>query len=136
MASEAAAAPAKADQESGDRGNRRVEIGIVLSDVRQKTITVEVRHLVKHARYGKYMYRSTHLHAHDEKNEAKKGDRVEVIETRPLSKQKRWRLIKVIERAAVLGQLDIKDVEVNAPKKDKPKEEPKAAEGQQGEEKK
>jgi len=126
MASETAAAPAKADAENSERGNRRVEIGIVLSDVRQKTITVEVRHLVKHARYGKYMYRSTHLHAHDEKNEAKKGDRVEVIETRPLSKQKRWRLVRIIERAAVLGQLDIKDVEVNAPKKEKPKEEPKA----------
>jgi len=128
MASESAAAPAKVDEKSSDRGNRRLEIGIVLSDVRQKTITVEVRHLVKHERYGKYMYRSTHLHAHDEKNEAKKGDRVEVIETRPLSKQKRWRLVRIIERAAVLGQLDIKDVEVNAPKKEKPQEDaPKAA---------
>jgi small subunit ribosomal protein S17 len=107
--------------EAGERGTRRVEVGIVLSDKRQKTITVEIKHLVKHPRYGKYMYRSTHLHAHDEKNEAKKGDRVEIIETRPLSKQKRWRLIKVLERAAVLGALDVKEVEVPAAKSDKPK---------------
>jgi len=98
------------------RGTRNVAEGIVLSDVRNKTITVEVKHLVKHPRYGKYIYRSTNLHAHDEKNEAKKGDRVEVVETRPISKQKRWRLVRVIERAAVLGSLDIKEVEV-APKK-------------------
>jgi small subunit ribosomal protein S17 len=112
----AAAASKNQDQSKSERGDRRLEVGIVLSDVRQKTITVEVRHLVKHARYGKYMYRSTHLHAHDEKNEAKKGDRVEVVETRPLSKQKRWRLVRVIEHAVVLGSLDIKEVEVNAPK--------------------
>ena len=68
-------------------GGRRTEEGIVISDVRQKTITVEVRRLVKHARYGKYLFRSTNLHAHDEKDEAKKGDRVEISETRPLSKQ-------------------------------------------------
>ena len=99
-----------------DRGFRRTEVGIVISDVRQKTITVEIKNLVKHSRYGKYMFRSTNLHAHDEKNEAKRGDRVEIIETRPISKQKRWRLVKVIEHSAVLGTLDIKEVEV-APKK-------------------
>lgn len=125
MASETTAASgAKTVEADNSRGARRVEVGIVLSDVRQKTITVEVKHLVKHPRYGKYIFRSTHLHAHDEKNEAKKGDRVEVVETRPISKQKRWRLVKVVERAAVLGQLDIKDVEVNAPKKDAPKPAP------------
>ena len=117
MASEAAAATGKAATTSEGRGDRRTEEGIVLSDVRQKTITVEIKHLVKHPRYGKYIFRSTHLHAHDEKNEAKKGDRVEVIETRPISKQKRWRLVRIVERAAVLGTLDIKEVEVNAPKK-------------------
>jgi small subunit ribosomal protein S17 len=114
MASEAAAGAAKTTQERGDRS---IEEGIVLSDVRQKTITVEIKRLVKHPRYGKYIFRSTHLHAHDEKNEAKKGDRVEVIETRPISKQKRWRLVRIVERAAVLGTLDIKEVVVNAPKK-------------------
>src|SRR3954466_12322777 len=116
MASETKTAGAvKANEPDISRGARRIEVGIVLSDVRNKTITVEVKHLVKHPRYGKYIFRSTHLHAHDEKNEAKKGDRVEVVETRPISKQKRWRLIKVVERAAVLGQLDIKEVQVNAP---------------------
>jgi len=122
------AAPAGAAKKTDDlsgRGDRRVEIGIVLSDVRNKTITVEVKRLVKHARYGKYIFRSTHLHAHDEKDEAKKGDRVEIVETRPISKQKRWRLIKVVERAAVLGSLDIKEVDVLAPKKEAPKPEKK-----------
>ena len=113
MASETAAAgAAKTETETGNRGDRRVVEGIVLSDVRQKTITVEIKRLVKHARYGKYIVRSTHLHAHDDKNEAKKGDRVSLVETRPISKQKRWRLVKVVERAAVFGTLDIKEVEV------------------------
>ena len=113
MASETAAAGAtKTATETGNRGDRRVVEGIVLSDVRQKTITVEIKRLVKHARYGKYIFRSTHVHAHDEKNEAKKGDRVEVVETRPISKQKRWRLVKIIERAAVFGTLDIKEVDL------------------------
>jgi small subunit ribosomal protein S17 len=119
MASETAAAgAAKTDVagETGNRGDRRVVEGIVLSDVRQKTITVEIKRLVKHARYGKYIFRSTNLHAHDEKNEAKKGDRVEIVETRPISKQKRWRLVRVIERAVVLGTLDIKEVDVTAKK--------------------
>ena len=122
MASETAAAGAAkasgagAAGETGNRGDRRVVEGIVLSDVRQKTITVEIKRLVKHARYGKYIFRSTNLHAHDEKNEAKKGDRVELVETRPISKQKRWRLVRVIERAVVLGTLDIKEVDVKAKK--------------------
>lgn len=91
-----------------EHGGRRTEEGIVTSDVRQKTIRVEVKRLVKHPRYGKYIFRSTNLHAHDEKNEAKKGDRVEITETRPLSKQKRWRLVKIVERAAVMTAVDIK----------------------------
>jgi small subunit ribosomal protein S17 len=125
----APATAAKKTDSTSERGDRRVEIGIVLSDVRNKTITVEVKRLVKHARYGKYIFRSTHLHAHDEKNEAKKGDRVEIVETRPISKQKRWRLIRVVERAAVLGSLDIKEVDVLAPKKHEsaPKTETKEA---------
>jgi small subunit ribosomal protein S17 len=108
---------AKKKDEAPAAGGRRNEVGIVTSDVRQKTIKVEIKHLVKHPRYGKYIFRSTNLHAHDEKNEAKKGDRVEITESRPISKQKRWRLVKVIERAAVLGQLEIKEVEEIAPKK-------------------
>ena len=89
-------------------GGRRVEEGIVTSDVREKTIRVEIKRLVKHARYGKYIFRSTNLHAHDEKNEAKKGDRVEIVETRPISKQKRWRLVKIVERAALMSQVEVK----------------------------
>jgi len=118
-----------------ERGHRRTETGIVLSDVRNKTITVEIRRLVKHLRYGKYIFRSTHLHAHDEKNEAKKGDRVEVIESRPLSKQKRWRLVRVVERAAVLGSLDIKEVEIVPPKKEAPPAPAKPAAEQSAEQK-
>ncbi len=97
-------------------GGRRLEVGIVTSDVREKTIRVEIKRLVKHARYGKYIIRSTNLHAHDEKNEAKMGDRVEIVETRPISKQKRWRLVKVIERAAVFGTADVKPAEAAAVK--------------------
>ena len=107
----------KAEAHTESHGGRRVEEGIVTSDVRQKTIRVEIKRLVKHPRYGKYIFRSTNLHAHDEKNEAKKGDRVEIVETRPISKQKRWRLVKIIERAAVFGSLEIKEVEEVAPKK-------------------
>jgi len=109
----------------------RTELGTVLSDKRQKTITVEVRHLVKHAKYGKYMYRSTKFHAHDEKNEAKLGDRVEICESRPLSKQKRWRLLRIVERAADLKGIEVKEVEVLA---GKPKAEaaPAASEAKQG----
>jgi small subunit ribosomal protein S17 len=116
-ATKKAPAATSASDSPDSHGGRRIEVGIVTSDVRQKTIKVEIKHLVKHARYGKYIFRSTNLHAHDEKNEAKKGDRVEIVETRPLSKQKRWRLVKIIERAAVLGQLEIKEVEEVAPKK-------------------
>jgi small subunit ribosomal protein S17 len=117
----------KAVEVDADRGTRRVETGIVISDVRNKTITVAVSHLIKHPRYGKYLNRSTNLHAHDEKNEAKKGDRVEIVETRPLSKQKRWRLVKIVERAVVLGALDIKEVDTKAKKAEA---KPAAAEGE------
>ncbi len=93
-----------------------VERGIVRSDKRDKTITVELRRLVKHAKYGKYLVRSTLVHAHDEKDEARTGDRVEIQQTRPLSKQKRWRLVRIVERAADLGALDIKEVEIQPAK--------------------
>ena len=117
MAEQSAAVAIK---EEGAEHLGRIEEGIVLSDVRNKTITVEIKRLVKHPRYGKYITRSTHLHAHDEKNTAKKGDRVEVIGTRPISKQKRWRLVRVVEHAAVLGQLDIKEVEIQPVKSEAP----------------
>ena len=85
--------------ESKKRGERKRVVGIVVSDKCEKTITVRVSRLVKHPRYGKYLSRSTQYMAHDEKNEAREGDRVEIMETRPLSKLKRWRLLSVVERA-------------------------------------
>jgi small subunit ribosomal protein S17 len=73
--------------------------GVVVSDKRDKTITVEVRSRVKHARYGKFLVQKNRFHAHDEKEEAKVGDTVLICRTRPLSKQKRWRLVRVLESA-------------------------------------
>ena len=86
-------------EQKKERGNRKRVNGVVVSDKRSKTITVRVSRLVKHPRYGKYLNRSTRYHAHDENNEAHEGDRVEIMEVRPLSKQKRWRLVSVLERA-------------------------------------
>ncbi len=82
-----------------ERGNRRSDVGFVVSDKGQKTITVLVRRLVRHRKYNKYIYRSTRCRAHDEGNEAHTGDRVEIMETRPLSKTKRWRLVKILTHA-------------------------------------
>jgi small subunit ribosomal protein S17 len=74
--------------------------GKVISDKMDKTITVLVERRVKHALYGKYITRSTKLHAHDEKNECKEGDVVAISESRPLSKTKTWMLQEIVERAA------------------------------------
>jgi small subunit ribosomal protein S17 len=82
-----------------DRGNRKRVVGIVESDKMAKTRVVTVTEQTKHAKYGKYMKRTQRYHVHDEKNESKIGDKVEIIETRPLSKTKRWRLMQVVERA-------------------------------------
>ena len=81
------------------RGRRPTRVGIVASDVRDKTIKVVVENLVKHPRYGKYIRRRTVLHAHDEHNEARVGDEVEVMECRPYSRTKKWRLVRVVKRA-------------------------------------
>src|SRR5438876_4816467 len=83
------------------RGKRRVEIGVVTSDKMHKTRRVEIARLVKHARYGKYIRRRTVCHVHDEHNEARAGDTVEIMETRPLSKTKNWRLVRVVSKAPV-----------------------------------
>jgi small subunit ribosomal protein S17 len=80
------------------RGLRKVRVGEVISDKMDKTITVAVERRVKHTVYGKYIKRTTNLMAHDEKNESNEGDVVKIMETRPLSKQKRWRLVEVVER--------------------------------------
>lgn len=80
-----------------ERGKRKVKVGVVTSNKMQKTITVSVERLVQHPKYKKYVHKVTKFKAHDEKSEAKMGDRVEIMETRPLSKTKTWRLTRVIE---------------------------------------
>jgi small subunit ribosomal protein S17 len=92
-------AAAAANTTAEDRGNRRVVVGVVTSDKMNKTRRVEVPRLVKHPRYGKYVRRRTVCHAHDEKNESRLGDTVEIMETRPISKMKNWRLVRVVVKA-------------------------------------
>ena len=82
-----------------DRARRKSRVGIVTSDSRDKTVTVEVPRTTRHPRYDKIVRSSSRLHAHDEANDARVGDRVLVAETRPLSKTKRWRVVEVLERA-------------------------------------
>src|SRR5258708_28501924 len=87
-----------------DRGQRRVVIGVVTSDKMSKTRRVEIPRLVKHVRYGKYIRRRTVCHVHDEANQSRLGDTVEIMETRPMSKTKNWRLLRVVTKAPVLAQ--------------------------------
>jgi small subunit ribosomal protein S17 len=82
-----------------ERGQRRVEVGVVTRDKMNKTRRVEIPRLVKHERYGKYIRRRTICHVHDEQNESRLGDTVEIMETRPLSKTKHWRLLRVVAKA-------------------------------------
>jgi small subunit ribosomal protein S17 len=82
-----------------ERNLRKERVGRVVSNKMQKTITIAIDRKVKHAIYGKFMNKTTKLMAHDEKNEAGIGDTVKIAETRPLSKNKRWRLVEVIEKA-------------------------------------
>jgi len=84
-----------------DRGARKHKVGTVVSDKMDKTVVVRVERLVAHPVYKKYVKRRSTYKAHDEKNEYQIGDRVEIIETRPLSKEKRWRVSRLIERPAV-----------------------------------
>jgi small subunit ribosomal protein S17 len=81
------------------RGYRKVREGLVVSDKMHKTIVVEVEDRVKHGLYGKVLRRTSKLKAHDEDNTAGIGDRVQIMETRPLSATKRWRLVSVVEKA-------------------------------------
>ena len=81
------------------RNLRKTRVGIVVSDKMDKTIVVAIQDNVKHMTYGKIVKRTAKIHAHDEKNECGVGDKVEVMETRPLSKTKRWRLVQIIEKA-------------------------------------
>lgn len=82
-----------------ERNLRKTRIGLVTSNKMDKTITVEVERRVKHPIYGKFVKKTTKFHAHDDKNECTPGDLVRIMETRPLSKTKRWRLVEVLEKA-------------------------------------
>jgi small subunit ribosomal protein S17 len=82
-----------------DRNARKSRIGLVVSDKMAKTVVVSIERRVPHPIYGKMMTRSTRVKAHDEENSAKVGDTVRITETRPLSKDKRWRLVEIVERA-------------------------------------
>jgi small subunit ribosomal protein S17 len=85
--------------EARERGQRRVAVGVVTSDKMNKTRRVEIPRLVKHPRYGKYIRRRTVCHVHDEANASRTGDTVEIMESRPLSKTKRWWLVRVVLKA-------------------------------------
>ena len=82
-----------------DRGTRKTRVGRVVSDKMQKTVVVAIERRVPHPVYGKMVTRTKKVKAHDEENTAKTGDLVRIAETRPLSKDKRWRLVEIVERA-------------------------------------
>jgi small subunit ribosomal protein S17 len=84
---------------SAERNLRKTKIGIVSSTAMAKTITVKVERRLKHPIYGKFVLQSKKFHAHDEKNECGLGDKVLIMETRPLSKTKTWRLVEILEKA-------------------------------------
>ena len=86
---------------TGERGYRRVLFGKVISDKMDKTVVVEIARLTRHQGYNKLVKRITKVKAHDEKNECRVGDKVKLMETRPLSKQKQWRVMEILERAAI-----------------------------------
>lgn len=80
------------------RNLRKTKVGIVSSNKMDKTITVKVERKVKHPLYGKFLKKTTSFHAHDEKNECSIGDTVKIMESRPMSKTKRWRLVEIVEK--------------------------------------
>ena len=82
-----------------ERALRKVRVGMVVSDKMDKTVVIAIEDNVKHPVYGKIIKRTLKVHAHDEKNECGVGDKVRIMETRPLSKTKRWRVVEVIEKA-------------------------------------
>ncbi len=82
-----------------ERGKRKTRTGVVISDAMEKTIVVRVRDAASHSTYKKIVRRDKHLKAHDEANECHVGDTVKLMETRPLSKTKRWRVVEILERA-------------------------------------
>lgn len=84
----------------GELGHRRTQTGVVVSDKMEKTVVVRVDRLVKHSLYNKYIKRSVKYKVHDEENSCKAGDKVQIVECRPLSKDKRWALRQILESAA------------------------------------
>ena len=82
-----------------ERNRRKTRVGIVVSDKMDKTITVSVEDFVRHSLYGKAVKRTTKFKAHDEENVCQIGDKVRIMETRPLSKDKRWRMVDIVEKA-------------------------------------
>lgn len=84
----------------GERGHRRTQTGVVVSDKMDKTVVVKVDRLVKHTLYNKYIKRSVKYKVHDELNSCKTGDKVQIVECRPLSKDKRWALRQILDSAA------------------------------------
>lgn len=87
------------EKKVSDRPMRKVRTGLVVSDKMDKTVVVAIERRVPHPVYGKMMTRTTRLKAHDEANDAKTGDTVRIMEIRPLSKDKRWRVVEIVERA-------------------------------------
>jgi small subunit ribosomal protein S17 len=90
---------AEESMEQTDRGQRKVRQGTVVSDRMDKTVVVAVERRTAHPLYGKMITRTTKYHAHDEENDVRAGDKVRIVETRPLSRTKRWRVLEVLERA-------------------------------------
>jgi small subunit ribosomal protein S17 len=84
---------------TGARDQRQIVVGTVVSDKMQKTVVVEIDHLTRHQGYSKMVRRKTRVKAHDDANSCREGDTVRLMETRPLSKDKRWRVVEVLERA-------------------------------------
>ena len=82
-----------------NRSSRKTRVGVVVSDKMDKTVVVSIERRVQHPVYGKLVRRTKRLKAHDERNDAKTGDTVRIMETRPLSKDKRWRLVEIVDRA-------------------------------------
>ena len=90
---------AEVAQQSRSRGRRRVIGKVTAAQRTPKTIRVAVQYRVRHRKYCKYVRRQTVMHVHDEKSEARQGDRVEIVECRPISKMKKWRLVQVVQKA-------------------------------------
>lgn len=100
MTEEATAAPATTGHEDEGRSARKVREGLVVSDKMDKTVVVAVERLKRHPLYGRVQRVTKKIKAHDENNECKMGDRVRIMESRPISKQKNWRVLQIMERAS------------------------------------